>query len=587
MSIFNSLINKITLPNKDINILEHVKSLCNNKKITIKDQDSFIKYAIFCISKYSNNKNTKEVKNIIDCLIFISEKLPFSDVQICKIIKVFDNDIELDYLDKFIQTMIKTNKIFNNNKISLDTMQNLDNIGYNIKYIDLLKKNVVSQFELDMLFFNSVNIKYILYRPNIDELNKHINDFSLFVSKHNLSLNSINLETALSKTKYDLQYLEKIIKLFSACKYIFSENDFFLIFKNKSTLCKEIIKIYESVHKINENIIIFLLEKYMYLPKNIIPIFSTKEILFTNSIIFSEDNFLKLLNIMNIIEYKKLWTDSKFKEIMIIFLSNIVYDIKIDTIKYLNNLNFKYDIIELFLEKISKYDENELFIDACKKGGYGMIYILLQNKFIIKTEHIYMLKPKITCNYKKNINSKILQLFIQYGYVIDQNAYNYLKLIGTPNLNKIIINSPNIDPYKKNCIDKLYINCEKQLSKQAKKQIKNNLLKISSTNINIDHLRFLFKTLELNKLIKNIKNFDKYIKPDKICFLNSIFNNDEMVMEYVFDTYDYKPTIFDIFKINNFERRFYLLHKFYNNLIEFDFDNNNDININNIIMEIK
>lgn len=184
---------------------------------------------------------------------------------------------------------------------------------------------------------------------------------------------------------------------------------------------------------------------------------------------------------------------------------------------------------ETMLTNVIKHSKN---IDLVK--------LLLDNKIIPTPQHVY------GCFDSKFIEP-LLKILMNYGLKMTPELYTYVRMMNV-NVPDVGINiSPNI---------------KSRLDVFTEKRKKFTMIK------NIENLRTVFKTY----LFEDLKHFlhnSSNVQPDELCFVNSLFNTDDNVMHYVFDTYpSFIPQIIDIIRIEHIERRYFVLHKFYPELAQ-------------------
>jgi hypothetical protein len=395
----------------------------------------------------------------------------------------------------------------------------------------------------------------------------------LFNDLNNLDdIKSIIKNNNLIVDKTCLDYFLVCFKRFSnQSKNVFIE--FIKYFKSNMILdCNEIKYILNTyickfyINKFSELLSIF--DNY-YITENILTDICCYNIDFGHSIIIflhneyinnSKSKFISekiKINSNNLLQIIEMLSDFHSQLDFITKLDSIVeFTIDVNIMTQLYHEDYK-ECFSFFEKKcpLSSFDLEPIFIRCIQTYNLAGIKKLIENKFIPKAEHLYYLQPIEINPYckKKDITkqlncTEIVKFFVSLeslGILITEDIYTYLTLINIVGLDKIEFS---------------------HISKEFKNNIKNKQNAINGQTkcpyntkaTNIDQLRKMYAKDYLNKL-KNVSN----IIPDKICFFNALHNNNNDVMTYVFDKYKYIPSMFDIFTINNFEKRMFLLQKFY------------------------
>lgn len=202
------------------------------------------------------------------------------------------------------------------------------------------------------------------------------------------------------------------------------------------------------------------------------------------------------------------------------FNPNIISNIKELKIRLNHEID---DLTDVNMQEYIKY--------LCINKNLNKIKYILDNKILILTEDIKSTIIYHLYNFDDNELLKVLELFSNYGLIIDGKIINYLY-----NIN-IKINTPTT----------LGNTINTEFKKYPKK-----LFKFKSTKIIKNHLYLLrFEQFSINA--KNIPN-DYYV---------SLGNNDTRVFEYLVEKYNYKPTVQEICDMNNNKFKHALLLRFY------------------------
>ena len=239
-----------------------VQHACNvpNKTITTKDQDFFLEN----IKKQFKKNNI--ITDIYPCLTFISQNQPFTKQHVITILGLHNTSYKtsIEYRTKKNERISFLHTLVESNKLDHTLLRHIVNLDYTIDYLTALTKPSFTQSELTILLMDGNNIRHILYRPDKNELNTNIEKFRTFLNKHNLILHQYHLEIVFLSIHYGSFYINKIIQLFHACRYQFTESDSINFLKSRciglNTSLHTVLQLFNLVYKLNDNIFLTLVQ---------------------------------------------------------------------------------------------------------------------------------------------------------------------------------------------------------------------------------------------------------------------------------------------------------------------------------------
>ena len=482
--------------NNYINKINHIYSLISNNNslypaYNLKEINEIILEKITSIEEFNFlYKNMYKYKDIID----------FGEYKYEKFFNKITNNVIKNELFEFIFK----NLLNSNNNLNLDNKES---------FLSLIK-------------INEKNINCIL---NTIENEKNINYmFSLF----------INLYLKNDEEKEVLKIIEKNLLL----KYDFNENDFLLFFKEKLNNC---------VFNLNENIIIFILNNFKNINKNLL-------------------NFKNIKSIGDeIFEYATLYNN---KEILIL-LFNKKYDLlksineKVDLEKLLFNLDKLFVLFDKneYLLKIIENDKKNIFFKNINFVSNKENFYSESNSFI-KSHSNFIKESNSVFNYNKLniVNINLMEFFALFSE--NDNKNNLANYFIKNNLNFII---KKYNPYDLNEISN---NSLIFLSKYDFINLYDNNVKKEIINKSIKN------PVDLFNVTKDIK--DLFFKKNNL--INKLNNQDD-TFKAVIDK-NFENNIND-FKSNNLiinrNDEVQLLNELFNQLINLKFNEIINLNLDN------
>jgi hypothetical protein len=523
MNLFNN-INKNLSNDEKIN---KIKQICSINTIKPNDIIDLFNYLDSLNSQYS-----RDMTFILKCMIIVTEKtIPDKNMMLSMLHKILfpyhPAGEKLLYFNIFINNIFEKGYNFSPKEI-----EQLSKTYFQLDSIKTLNKKISKQM-LPLLFTN-------LDINNLENIKK-------IIKKNNIKLDKKCLNHMLNKIYKDCELI-KYIELFSNNNYIFDEKEIIKIlylshtYLNMNNYKQKTLLNIICNGKLSENIIIKLISYSTNLIINILKIYNEK-------IKISKNNLKKIIIILS------NYNDNYIKNI-IPFFDLIEFTIDSDIIQFskMFSLSVNPELINYFESKYSSnIQEVELnpeskFIEHMENCDINNIKKMIDNKFIPKSDYLYYLLP----NKDNNKLFEIVSLFTSLnsvGITITDEIYYYLHMIGIKKLDTL--DFPKV-------------------SSELKDNINNNNYKkfYNDFDINsIQDLRKLFRIGNLKQILMyeltNLINCE--IKPDSICFLNALKNDDMDVTKYVISKYNYKPSIFDILTVNNMGKRVYLFKRYYPN----------------------
>ena len=416
---------------------------------------------------------------------------------------------------------------------------------------------------------------------------------------YTLSITDIENEFAEDDQELTIEHLQSVLERTNYQKLTIKSHIY-----NRNILKKNILNI-----GLNEKKQVVLNNPYRYdinITNRILELFETRNVIATPKLIFNllndelsniniySENIIdndkigyRVLCLMNTNKFKKIeYTDNDiieyFKIITPYLLDNTVM---LDIGQMMMN-NFtcteKFIIFTIkcgyailhnktSLNLILKMNMDEIFKYACIHHVIEIITFCLENKFLLKTEHIYYVllgrELSYTLTYdsiKKNIKN-ILILFINYGFHITDNIYELLIIheIDISDISMLMISKES-----KNITDKAFISIQNIEKIYNKDIFDNNTItynKVQKSKYKCK-LCYLCAGSHLCNIISHLENTKN--KLDEDCMHNSVNNMDYNVFEYIHDTYDYIPSLFTIMTIFDYAKRYTFLQRFYPDILK-------------------
>ena len=289
--IFNNNFSELKIE-KEINLMEDF----NINNITILNNDSL------CL----NNNDSIKIYNYIENEYELGFEMNYNkNCNIKKIIKLFDNNILVYYVDEKKNNILEMNKINNKNNEKIQNLEIDKNININ-DFIYLLCGKIILSQSLNYLLVFSYNSKKKIFIRDYDINNKNYDIKKIFEINNNLIVYSCTKNDTKNKIVFLDLFKKKILNkinlkvnnfLLINLDYLlaFNENEVFVINLYKIILISKFnFKIMNYV-KINENQIIRIdnkknLEKFVFKNLN----FENKETLENNK---EEQNYkISMLN---------------------------------------------------------------------------------------------------------------------------------------------------------------------------------------------------------------------------------------------------------------------------------------------------
>lgn len=203
---------------------------------------------------------------------------------------------------------------------------------------------------------------------------------------------------------------------------------------------------------------------------------------------------------------------------------------------------------------ISKHELNEtMFINLMRANNIPMIEYFLSSKFPPQEHYIY------NHPYPESMQ-QIIILFIQYGLPISPQLYMFITImefdIQIPTIN-------SISPHITHTMTKL----KEYNARKNKLKKHTNINKIKNIKkIDYDNLLLIFETYPYTIFRKKIEIVPGNLQLDQTILQAGLHNPDFKVIIYIYNTYNYIPSLYDVLSIESFKIRWYSLCRFYPSL---------------------
>jgi hypothetical protein len=237
--------------------------------------------------------------------------------------------------------------------------------------------------------------------------------------------------------------------------------------------------------------------------------------------------------------------------------------------------SFDASIIKFFSSSINSMDPVKEFITAISTGNIECIRKLIDNKYQPKAEYLYHLAHSYGEDCKKN--REIIELFMglqSLGITIDRKLHIHLKLSHSDTIQELEF--PDDDMMISGTINSsgktgtVNPSGKMSLNDYVDNIMHSNAWSLSGENpVNKDittmpMLRKLFRTADVDELKNYLTRItNKKVSVDITCLFNALLNQNIETMHYVIDTYQYKPSKFDISMVCTVPRRYMLTQMFY------------------------
>ena len=288
----------------------------------------------------------------------------------------------------------------------------------------------------------------------------------------------------------------------------------------------------------------------MHLLQHINPIY---EIILQNKMLDFEITNENMIQMLRYVNKKRLSESDKFMSCLITSYTFDCTQQLFETACQYNN----YTLYQHVKSKIEPDYNTKCLKYVCYNANDIMILDFLEHKIFPTTEDIL----NICVSGSKNKNA-IINKIIEYGLSVTDGIYEILRFAGI---------NPTVNHIDEVIVNRMNNYCQTTLPGALRKKYDDLHTSVLTGNAQ-DHLRNLY-------LMSNIDNINYFegkhnLVPDVLCFENALLNKELAVMSYVFENYNYVPSVLAITRIKEEEKRFTLLRKFYPKLCIIDYNTN-------------